>query len=148
MVAVDEAHCVSQWGQDFRPSYLKIPDFIESLPSRPVVGAFTATATGTVREDIKNLLKLRSPLVVATGFDRPNLFFSVMHPNKKSITLMKLIKARKNESGIVYCSTRKAVEEVANCFKKTDSPLPATTRGLMKMNAGATRTILSMTVRR
>lgn len=118
MVAVDEAHCVSQWGQDFRPSYLKIPDFIESLPSRPVVGAFTATATGTVREDIKNLLKLRSPLVVATGFDRPNLFFSVMHPNKKSIALMKLIKARKGESGIVYCSTRKAVEEVCELLNK------------------------------
>jgi ATP-dependent DNA helicase RecQ len=118
MVAVDEAHCVSQWGQDFRPSYLKIPDFIESLPSRPVVGAFTATATGTVREDIKNLLKLRSPLVVATGFDRPNLFFSVMHPNKKSIALMKLIKERKGESGIVYCSTRKAVEEVCELLNK------------------------------
>lgn len=118
MVAVDEAHCVSQWGQDFRPSYLKIPDFIESLPSRPVVGAFTATATGTVREDIKKLLKLRSPLVVATGFDRPNLFFSVMHPNKKSIALMKLIKERKGESGIVYCSTRKAVEEVCELLNK------------------------------
>lgn len=118
MVAVDEAHCVSQWGQDFRPSYLKIPGFIESLPSRPVVGAFTATATGTVREDIKNLLKLRSPLVVATGFDRPNLFFSVMHPNKKSIALMKLIKERKGESGIVYCSTRKAVEEVCELLNK------------------------------
>lgn len=118
MVAVDEAHCVSQWGQDFRPSYLKIPDFIESLPSRPVVGAFTATATGTVREDIKNLLKLRSPLVVTTGFDRPNLFFSVMHPNKKSIALMKLIKERKGESGIVYCSTRKAVEEVCELLNK------------------------------
>ena len=118
MVAVDEAHCVSQWGQDFRPSYLKIPDFIESLPSRPVVGAFTATATGTVKEDIKNLLKLRSPLVVATGFDRPNLFFSVMHPNKKSIALMKLIKERKGESGIVYCSTRKAVEEVCELLNK------------------------------
>ena len=118
MVAVDEAHCVSQWGQDFRPSYLKIPDFIGSLPSRPVVGAFTATATGTVREDIKNLLKLRSPLIVATGFDRPNLFFSVMHPNKKSIALMKLIKKRKGESGIVYCSTRKAVEEVCELLNK------------------------------
>lgn len=118
MVAVDEAHCVSQWGQDFRPSYLKIPDFIDALNSRPVVGAFTATATGTVREDIKNLLKLRSPLVVATGFDRPNLFFSVMHPNKKSIALMKLIKERKGESGIVYCSTRKAVEEVCELLNK------------------------------
>ena len=122
MVAVDEAHCVSQWGQDFRPSNLKIPDFIESLPSRPVVGAFTATATGTVREDIKNLLKLRSPLVVATGFDRPNLFFSVMHPNKNSIALMKLIKERKGESGIVYCSTRKAVEEVCELLNKNGFP--------------------------
>lgn len=118
MVAVDEAHCVSQWGQDFRPSYLKIPDFIDTLNSRPVVGAFTATATGDVRDDIKTLLRLVSPLVVATGFDRPNLFFSVMQPKNKSIELMKLIKERKNESGIVYCSTRKAVEEVCELLQK------------------------------
>ena len=118
MVAVDEAHCVSQWGQDFRPSYLKIPDFINALNSRPVVGAFTATATGAVRDDIKTLLRLVSPLVVTTGFDRPNLFFSVMQPKNKSIELMKLIKERKNESGIVYCSTRKAVEEVCELLQK------------------------------
>lgn len=118
MVAVDEAHCVSQWGQDFRPSYLKIPDFIDTLNSRPVVGAFTATATGDVRDDIKTLLRLVSPLVVTTGFDRPNLFFSVMQPKNKSIELMKLIKERKNESGIVYCSTRKAVEEVCELLQK------------------------------
>lgn len=118
MVAVDEAHCVSQWGQDFRPSYLKIPDFIDALNSRPVVGAFTATATGDVRDDIKTLLRLVSPLVVTTGFDRPNLFFSVMQPKNKSIELMKLIKERKNESGIVYCSTRKAVEEVCELLQK------------------------------
>lgn len=118
MVAVDEAHCVSQWGQDFRPSYLKIPDFIAALNSRPVVGAFTATATGAVRDDIKTLLRLVSPLVVTTGFDRPNLFFSVMQPKNKSIELMKLIKERKNESGIVYCSTRKAVEEVCELLQK------------------------------
>lgn len=118
MVAVDEAHCVSQWGQDFRPSYLKIPDFIDALNSRPVVGAFTATATGAVRDDIKTLLRLLSPLVVTTGFDRPNLFFSVMQPKNKSIELMKLIKERKNESGIVYCSTRKAVEEVCELLQK------------------------------
>ncbi len=118
MVAVDEAHCVSQWGQDFRPSYLKIPDFIDALNSRPVVGAFTATATGAVRDDIKALLKLVSPLVVTTGFDRPNLFFSVMQPKNKSIALMKLIKERKSESGIVYCSTRKAVEEVCELLQK------------------------------
>lgn len=118
MVAVDEAHCVSQWGQDFRPSYLKIPDFIDALNSRPVVGAFTATATGAVRDDIKTLLRLVSPLVVTTGFDRPNLFFSVMQLKNKSIELMKLIKERKNESGIVYCSTRKAVEEVCELLQK------------------------------
>lgn len=118
MVAVDEAHCVSQWGQDFRPSYLKIPDFIDALNARPVVGAFTATATGAVRDDIKTLLRLVSPLVVTTGFDRPNLFFSVMQPKNKSIELMKLIKERKNESGIVYCSTRKAVEEVCELLQK------------------------------
>lgn len=118
MVAVDEAHCVSQWGQDFRPSYLKIPDFIDALNSRPVVGAFTATATGAVRDDIKTLLRLVSPLVVTTGFDRPNLFFSVMQPKNKSIELMKLIKERKNESSIVYCSTRKAVEEVCELLQK------------------------------
>lgn len=118
MVAVDEAHCVSQWGQDFRPSYLKIPDFIDALNSRPVVGAFTATATGAVRDDIKTLLRLVSPLVVTTGFDRPNLFFSVIQPKNKSIELMKLIKERKNESGIVYCSTRKAVEEVCELLQK------------------------------
>ena len=118
MVAVDEAHCVSQWGQDFRPSYLKIPDFIDALNSRPVVGAFTATATGAVRDDIKTLLRLVSPLVVTTGFDRPNLFFSVMQPKNKTIELMKLIKERKNESGIVYCSTRKAVEEVCELLQK------------------------------
>lgn len=120
MVAVDEAHCVSQWGQDFRPSYLKIPDFIDALNSRPVVGAFTATATGAVRDDIKTLLRLLSPLVVTTGFDRPNLFFSVMQPKNKSIELMKLIKERKNESGIVYCSTRKAVEEVCELLQKNE----------------------------
>lgn len=118
MVAVDEAHCVSQWGQDFRPSYLKIPDFINALNSRPVVGAFTATVTGGVRDDIKTLLRLVFPLVVTTGFDRPNLFFSVMQPKNKSIELMKLIKERKNESGIVYCSTRKAVEEVCELLQK------------------------------
>lgn len=118
MVAVDEAHCVSQWGQDFRPSYLKIPDFIDALNSRPVVGAFTATATGAVRDDIKTLLRLVSPLVVTTGFDRPTLFFSVMQLKNKSIELMKLIKERKNESGIVYCSTRKAVEEVCELLQK------------------------------
>ena len=83
LVAVDEAHCVSQWGQDFRPNYLDIPRFIDGLPQRPVVGAFTATATDAVKADIVKLLALRDPLCVTTGFDRPNLFFDVKMPRDK-----------------------------------------------------------------
>ena len=78
MVAVDVAHCVSQWGQDFRPSYLKIISFVESLANRPIVGAFTATATNDVKEDIKKILRLKNPFEITTGFDRPNLFFGVI----------------------------------------------------------------------
>ena len=112
LVAVDEAHCVSQWGQDFRPSYLKIAEFIRSLPRRPAVGAFTATATAEVRDDILKILELKEPTVVTRGFDRPNLTFSVMHPESKPTALLKLLKERRRQSGIVYCATRKAVEEV------------------------------------
>ena len=82
-LAVDEAHCVSQWGQDFRPSYLKILDFLKKLPYRPVIGAYTATATTDVRDDIMDILQLQDPFVITTGFDRENLYFAVRKPVDK-----------------------------------------------------------------
>ena len=123
-LAVDEAHCISQWGQDFRPSYLRIVNFIDSLPIRPVVGAFTATATAQVREDVERILKLRDPVRTVTGFDRPNLFFDVLHPQKKDTELLKLLASRRQKSGIIYCATRKKVEEV--CQTLRDKGYPAT----------------------
>ena len=114
LVAVDEAHCISQWGQDFRPSYLKIPEFLQTLPQRPVVSAYTATATPTVRRDIQKCLNLRNPLVKVTGFDRPNLRFEVRTPDSKRGTLLTLLALRKDKSGIVYCSTRKEVDSVCS----------------------------------
>ena len=113
-VAVDEAHCISQWGQDFRPSYLQIPDFIAQLPDRPLLGAFTATATPRVRRDILENLQLRDPVCVSTGFDRPNLSFSVYQPENRDQALLGLLRDRFRQSGIVYCATRKAVESVCN----------------------------------
>lgn len=112
MIAIDEAHCVSQWGQDFRPSYLKINDFIEALPKRPVVAAFTATATSEVKEDIIKILKLESPFLMATGFNRENLFFEVQKPADKYKALINYLLKNPAKSGIIYCSTRKNVEEV------------------------------------
>lgn len=118
MVAVDEAHCVSQWGQDFRPSYLKITEFIERLPCRPVVSAFTASATKEVREDIIDILMLQNPTVMSTGFDRPNLYFEVQSPKNKYQALMNYLKKHTGESGIIYCLTRKQVEEVCGNLLK------------------------------
>ena len=114
MVAVDEAHCISQWGQDFRPSYLDIPKFIDSLPARPRLCAFTATATRRVRGDIQRLLGLRDPFSLVTGFDRPNLRFFVERPRDKMAALSRVLDAHEGESGIVYCATRKAVEKVCD----------------------------------
>lgn len=122
MVAVDESHCVSQWGQDFRPSYLNINKFISMLPNRPIIGAFTATATDEVKKDIINILQLEDPAVVTTGFDRPNLFFSVLRPAKKDNRLIELIKERRDKSGIIYCSTRKKVESVCDLLIKNGFP--------------------------
>lgn len=112
MLTVDEAHCISQWGQDFRPSYLKICDFLKALPKRPVISAFTATATSQVQRDICSILELNNPSVTMTGFNRPNLYFEVRHPKKKYDELIDYIRLNKGKSGIVYCLTRKTVEQV------------------------------------
>jgi len=124
MITIDEAHCVSQWGQDFRSSYLRIAEFIDKLPKRPVVSAFTATATAAVKSDIISLLKLDSPFTITTGYDRSNLFFSVVPPAKKYQELTKLLSGYEGKSGIVYCLSRKNVEEV--CDKLRNDGFSAT----------------------
>lgn len=118
LIAVDEAHCVSQWGQDFRPSYLQIAEFIGKLPRRPVVAAFTATATDRVRADICEMLGLNSPKTVVTGFDRANLSFNVeeMGDKAKATWIRDYAVAHADESGIVYCATRRAVDELSGAL--------------------------------
>jgi len=111
-VVVDEAHCVSQWGQDFRPGYLSIEPFIRELPVRPRVSAFTATATSSVRADIIRLLALKNPYSASTGFDRPNLYFEVRKGGDRDSQLIRFVKEHAGQSGVVYCGTRKGVEEV------------------------------------
>lgn len=130
MVSIDEAHCVSQWGQDFRPGYLKIKTFIEKLPRRPIVSAFTATATKEVREDVTELLGLHNPKQVVTGFNRPNLYFGVSTPSDKKITLKQYLSVHGQESGIIYCATRKGVEEVHEMLLKEGYPVTRYHAGL------------------
>ena len=113
-VSIDEAHCVSQWGQDFRPSYLKIEQFIQSMPKRPIIGAFTATATREVKDDIISLLALQKPFVMTTGFDRKNLYFEVQKPVDKFTALERFLERNPNKTGIIYCTTRKGVEDVCD----------------------------------
>lgn len=124
MLTVDEAHCISQWGQDFRPSYLRIAGFLKLLPYRPVVSAFTATATSNVREDIIRLLGLQNAKIIVTGFDRPNLRFEVLKPTSKPATLLDYVSTRKDKCGIIYCSTRREVEKV--CQQLQDHGFSAT----------------------
>lgn len=118
LVAVDEAHCVSHWGQDFRPSYLSIARFMESLEQRPPLCAFTATATRQVREDIIRLLGLREPLIRVTGFDRPNLRFLVYQPRNKEDALLDILRGHTGAVGIIYCATRKTVDEVCSLLRQ------------------------------
>lgn len=131
MVAVDEAHCISQWGQDFRPSYLKIVQFVKALSKRPILSAFTATATEEVKNDIICVLGLNNPKVLVTGFDRKNLFFSVEHIRQKDSYILNYVKAHPSDSGILYCATRKNVE---NLYEK----LAAEGIAVTKYHAGLT----------
>lgn len=124
MITVDEAHCVSQWGHDFRPNYLKIVQFVEKLKKRPVICAMTATATKEVKKDIINILKLKNPYEIVTGFDRENLYFGVMHTSEKFKRLLSVLSVNEEKSTIIYCATRKTVEEV--CEKLIDKGYSAT----------------------
>lgn len=124
-IAIDEAHCISQWGHDFRPSYLQISDFIDKLPYRPVLAAFTATATSRVKKDIIHNLKLKDPFTLTTGFNRKNLYFAVYKPFDKEQFLLDYLSKHRDTSGIIYCSTRKSVDYVSNMLTQNGySALP------------------------
>lgn len=114
LLAVDEAHCISQWGHEFRPSYTRISEFIDALPYRPTVAAFTATATNIVKKDISKRLNLRTPFELTTGFDRPNLYFAIHKPLSKERWIIDYIHENSDEAGIIYCSSRKVVEKLCD----------------------------------
>ena len=130
MLTVDEAHCISQWGQDFRPSYLKIVQFIRQLEKRPILSAFTATATENVKEDIVCVLGLHNPEVLVTGFDRKNLYFAVETPRKKEEFVLRYLREHTGESGIVYCATRKNVDMLYEKLKMQEIPVTKYHAGL------------------
>ena len=130
MVTVDESHCISQWGQDFRPSYLKIVEFVKNLPKRPIVSAFTATATEEVKNDILCTLSLEDPEVVITGFDRKNLYYSVENIRRKDEFIMEYIGKHPTESGIIYCATRKNVDNLFELLLKRGVPVTRYHAGL------------------
>ncbi|MDE5737679.1 MAG: RecQ family ATP-dependent DNA helicase, partial [Oscillospiraceae bacterium] len=122
MIVVDEAHCVSQWGQDFRPSYLKILSFLQSIPTRPILSAFTATATQEVANDVIKILGMHQPFCLSTGFDRKNLYFAVDYPKDKFHALIKFLRTRPEETGIIYCISRKMTEQVASDLNNNGFP--------------------------
>ncbi len=132
LVCVDEAHCVSQWGHDFRPSYLQIKDFILSFEKRPVVCAFTATATERVRKDIEKLLSLQRPFVSVMGFDRPNLYFEVRKPLNKYTELKRFLDLFAGKSGIIYCATRKKTDELFDVLSAEGYNITRYHAGLLK----------------
>lgn len=119
MLTVDEAHCISQWGQDFRPSYMRIVEFVEQLDKRPIISAFTATATENVRKDIVHTLRLNKPYTLVTGFDRENLFFQVDKPKDKTQYVLDYIREHEGESGIIYCATREKVDNLYELLKES-----------------------------
>ena len=122
LLAIDEAHCISQWGQDFRPSYLRITEFLDALAIRPTVAAFTATATAEVKDDIEASLGLRSPFRITTGFDRPNLKLGVIRSGSKLDDLLGILAAHRGDSGIIYCATRRTVEELTERLCRAGIP--------------------------
>jgi ATP-dependent DNA helicase RecQ len=134
MITVDEAHCVSRWGQDFRPAYLDIGKFTKALAKRPILSAFTATATSKVRDDIVALLGLADPYLITTGFDRKNLRFAVKTPPDKMQALLAYLQDNREKSGIVYCATRKTVEEVCNALRDMCRLLPQNIEAFLEVS--------------